>query len=282
MNSRFKKLLISIFLILVWLWYLFYVINNIVSDKAEKEELQRIENEKERQEEIKDKIILEKNEDVQVEKQVEVNKKIEEIKRKNNSFAYFKIENLGNFSFEEENNDLLLYFWETKIWEFNKVENNELWIKEVIWNPSYIIILIWKEKYLYNLKTKFMKKIDLDLDIEYIKSWINNLEILFKTPVWIFIYSIKDSSMEYFIFFDDFIYYKNGYLWIVLKDEDIKLKNLGFEEEKENLIIYYNPETKEKNIVYKTDIVLKKIFKRWEKIYFENNNWEEYELRNID
>jgi hypothetical protein len=162
------------------------------------------------------------------------------------------------------------------------VEASKLWIKEVLWNSSYITILIWEEKYLYNLNTKFMKKLDLALEIEYVKSWINNLEFLFKTTVWIFIYSIQNNSMEYFVFFEDFIYYKNGYLWIVRKDEDIKLKNLGFEEEKENLIIYYNPGTKEKRIIYKTDIALKKLFYKWKKVYFEDNEWGEYELKNID
>jgi hypothetical protein len=57
---------------------------------------------------------------------------------------------------------------------------------------------------------------------------------------------------------------------------------LGYEKETENLIIYYNPNTKEKRIVYKTDLLLKKIYFKQEKIYFEDSNNEEYELKNID
>lgn len=291
MNSRFKKLLISVFLLLIWFWYLYYVISNKVDDFAQNQELKRIEDEKVKQEGLKKKVTLEKKEeawsgkmvDVWSGKTVDVNKKIEELRKKNSSYAYFKIDNFDDsFSFLEENGSLSLYFWDVKIWTFKKVNKAELWIKEVIWNPSYITIFVWNEKFLYNLKTKVIKNIDLAVDVEYIKSWINNLEFLFKTPVWIFVYTIQNNTLEYFIFFEDFVYYKNWYLWIIKKDEDIKLKNLWFEEEKQNLIIYYNPGTKEKNIIYKTDTDLKKIYYRWEKVYFEDANWDEYELKNLD
>lgn len=291
MNSRFKKLSISVFLLLVWFWYLYYVISSKVDDFAQNQELKRIEDEKVKQEGLKKKVTLEKKEevwsgkmvDVWSGKTVDVNKKIEELRKKNSSYSYFKLDNFDDsFSFLEENSSLSLYFWDVKIWTFKKVSKAELWIKEVIWNPSYITIFIWKEKFLYNLKTKVIKNIDLAVDVEYVKSWINNLEFLFKTPVWIFVYTIKNNTIEYFIFFEDFVYYKNWYLWIIKKDEDIKLKNLWFEEEKQNLIIYYNPGTKEKNIIYKTDTDLKKIYFRWEKVYFEDANWDEYELKNLD
>ena len=255
----------------------------MIDNKKEKQELQQIKNQVKKESEEKKEIEISlQRSDEEVEKKITPVEKIQELKNKKTKYAYFKLKDIWSFYFEDEINNLWLYFEWEKIWTFNKVNVWKLWIINIIWNTNYIFILVGEEKFLYNLKTKIIKTILLKPKIEYLKKWINNLEFLFKTPVGIFIYTIINDKLEYFVFFEDFVYYNNGYLWIVKSNEDIKLKNLGFEEEKENLIIYYNPNTKQKSIIYKTELNFKKIYYKWDKIYFEDDEWDEYELTNLN
>lgn len=171
-----------------------------------------------------------------------------------------------------------MYNWEKKLWEYNKSDSVDL--KEIIWINDYIYFQIWENKYLYNLNTNKSISLDINLGIEYIKKWNKTWEFLFKTEVWIFVYDLSVNSFEYFNFFEDFVYVEDWYLWIINNDDELRLKNLSLQNNSKNLIYYYNPITKEKNIIFKTDKKLEKIYLLNWTIYFEDSEWKVYTLEN--
>jgi len=252
-----------------------------IKNKEKKVSLEQIKEQKQ----VENNKIIEKNKNIKIiENKIDsqtIKQKIEYLKQIKNAYVKFELKNWKIFYFMESNNKLLLYISWQKLWEFNKVEVKDLNVLEIIWNNDYIFLQIWENKYLYNLLTKQMNILDLKPSILYVKSWINTQEFLFKTKLWIYIYTYKNNKFEYFNFFEDFVYYKNWYLWIINKSDTRRLSNLSINQTNNNLIVYYNPNSKEKDIVYKTNLALKKIYFQNNKIYFEDSQNKEYELENI-
>lgn len=278
MSNRFLSVLLLLWII--WSWYLYYEL------KYKPEQIQKQQEEKLRQEK---QIELEEKKEVSLKKidtKIEINsqdikEKIELLKQKNDYYFSRTLKDLWIFYFEELEWWLWLFNSSRKLWEFRKVNLVDLDIKEVISNSDYFYFRIWDNKYLYNLMTNKTRKLDFKLDIEYIKMWKNSKEFLFVTSLWTFVYSIVDNSFEYFNYFLDFVYYNDWYLWIVNLDDETRLKNLSLKPDSNNLIVYYNPNSKEKKIIYKTKLDLTKIYFKNSKIYFENINLEEFELENL-
>lgn len=211
--------------------------------------------------------------------QEEIENKIQYLKQKNNSLAFFESKTLWNFYFVDWNYKLSLYNSEKKLWEYSK--SDFLDFKEVIWNDNYIFFQIWENKYLYNLKTNKSTKLNIELKIEYIKKAKTNIDFLFKTEVWTFVYDLKQNQFNYFNYFDDFVYFENWYIGIINKDDKIRLKNLSIKNTNANLIYYYNPISKEKKQILSTNKLLKKIYLLDNKIYFEDTDWKIYNLENF-
>lgn len=206
--------------------------------------------------------------------------KIENIKNKN---KYYFITNLldgRKFYFEEKDWKLDLIYKENKIWTFNKVSRKELNIKKVYENNNFIFIKIAENKYLYNLALGDLEQIKLGVPVNYIKKWFNDKLFLFITSKWTYKYSLFKKTLEYFVFFKDFLYINDYYIWIINKDEKTKLKNLWLEEEKENLIIKYNPNSKEKKVLFRTSLTINKLIKNKDKIIIIDEKSNKYELKN--
>lgn len=273
-----RILWILILILVFWAWYLYYIFQY----KPNKE-LKILQKQQETQlQETKKEITLQKVELKKQEDETNVDNKenIETKEEKKEYYSSFNLPNFWEFYFIEENNKLNLFSKNEELLNFDIVDKDELDIKEVIWNNN-IFIKVWESKYLYNLLTKENKKLEIKFDIEYLKTWQNDLEFLLKTPVWIFIYTYQNDEMNYFTFFEDFIYFKTWYIWIINSSEETKLKNLDLQDETKNLIIFYDPNTKEKNILYKTDLKLNKIFLEQNKVFFEDDSGDNYELNNI-
>ena len=80
--------------------------------------------------------------------------------------------------------------------------------------------------------------------------------------------------------FKDFVYTEDGYIWVIYTDEKKKLQNFGLENKKSNLIMRYNPQSKEKEILYETSIDIDRIYLQDGGINFESEG-KRYELENI-
>jgi len=72
---------------------------------------------------------------------------------------------------------------------------------------------------------------------------------------------------------------KDGYIGVIYKDETQKKENYNLQDETQNLILFYNPDTKERKILYKTDLDIQKIEKQGEDIYFQTPDGR-YKLEN--
>mgnify|MGYP004002236299 CR=1 FL=1 len=74
---------------------------------------------------------------------------------------------------------------------------------------------------------------------------------------------------------------KNKSFKLVTLTENRILNNLWLEPNNKDLIVYYNPDTKEKKLVYETELALWKMYINKEKLYIVTDEWELYKLENI-
>lgn len=219
--------------------------------------------------------------------EVEINKsdftkdeKISYLREKTKSYASFVLDNLWTFHFKEENSVLGFYKWESKLWNFEVAKKEDIKIREILWNNNYIYIELWENNYLYSLFLNKKFKVELNMKVDYIKAWLNRWEFLFITPKATFIYDSYENYLEYFSYFKDFVYLEDSYIWIIYGDDKRRLTNLWLKSNNKNLIIYYNPNTKEKKVLYITDLEIIKIYKIWEDVMFTTSDNREYKLEN--
>ncbi len=166
------------------------------------------------------------------------------------------------------------------MWNFDLVPVDKLSIFRIYSSRDDYYILNWNKKYIYNFSSDILLELELTIDIDYIKR-NENLYII-KTEKGSFIYDKTSKNLEYFTFFEDFVYYKDFYIWIIKKDDERRLKNLSISSINGNSIFKYNPKTKEKKSLYETNINLEKIYNLWNEIYFIDSNNKTYKLENLD
>jgi len=231
-------------------------------------------------------VILEK--EITLEKQelseiVELTKieKIEQIKKKRGSYAFFSFQDGREYSFLENNGVLDLYLGENKVGSFDIEKKKDILLQEVSWSSDYIYLQMGTNKSLYNIVNKSLYPISLKIPVVYVKEWWNNFEFLMVTDKGTFIYSIRDNSLNYFTFFQDFVYLEDSYIGIINSDEKKRLQNLWLEKETQNLVISYNPKTKERKILFRTFLDILKVVKEWENIILIDDDGGEYKLENF-
>lgn len=212
-------------------------------------------------------------------KELTPQEKIEELKKINSFYKIIEIES-DIFYFSKKDNILELKLWEKIVWNFDLVPVDKLSISRVYSSGDDYYILNWNKKYIYNSSSDLLLELDLTIDIDYIKR-SENLYII-KTEKGSFIFDRSTKNLEYFTFFDDFVYYKDFYIWIIKKDDERRLKNLSISSINGNSIFKYNPKTKEKKSLYETSLDLEKIYFEGDFIYFVDSNDEVYKLENLE
>ncbi len=140
--------------------------------------------------------------------------------------------------------------------------------------------VIWNKKYIYNQNTDLLLELDLAVNINYIKR-SEDLYIIV-TEKWSYVFDKTDKSLEYFTFFEDFVYYNNSYVWIIRQDDERRIKNLWLNSLDDNSIYFYNPKTKEKKSLYETSLDLEKIYIEDNFIFFIDSNDKSYKLENLE
>ena len=152
-------------------------------------------------------------------------------------------------------------------------------VSKIEWTLWDLFIRVWSEKYIFNYDTKIIQNIELNIDVKYVKTWSNN-KLIFVTEKWSFVYTITSKTLDYFSYFNDFVYYNDWYIWIVWIDETRIRNNLWFNDKEKKLVVYYNPNTKEKKIIYETTLDIKKIYIDNNKVFLMTDE-ELFELENI-
>lgn len=272
MSNRLIWVLIIFIFVVFWFiyWTFMYLPNKIEEEKQAQIELEQSK---------KEITLVEVETKKQEITELTPEQKIEEIKV-NNSF--YKIIELSNskFYFSKKDNLLELKKDEKILWNFDLVPEDKLDIQNIYSSNDDFYFVIWNKKYIYNQNTDLLLELDLAVNINYIKR-SEDLYIIV-TEKWSYVFDKTDKSLEYFTFFDDFVYYKDFYIWIIKKDDERRLKNLSISSINGNSIFKYNPKTKEKKSLYETSLDLEKIYFEGDFIYFVDSNDEVYKLENLD
>lgn len=280
MSNRFLWILILISFI--WVSYIYYNLIYLPEKKSEIKNEQKVINS-----------ISEIKKDPELIKQVVEKKeltnleKIEKIKQKNKNslgtdwkYKTFILNDNLNAYFKKSDNNLNLYLSNKKIGSFSLLYPEYLRVELIYGTDNDLYIEVWDNKYYYNNNAKIVSEIKLNIDIEYVKQWLKN-SLIFVTNKWSFKYFIYNKNLEYFSYFNDFIYFNEWYIWIIKKEDKRILKNLWFTLNNETIIVYYNPDSKEKKIIYNTKEDIIKIYRSNNKLYLINSDNETFELENI-
>jgi len=224
---------------------------------------------------IKEISLTEKLEDISV---LSNKDKISYLRDKKKAYKFFDFED-GEYAYFSEEWWLYVYKHSKaqKVGDFSFSASDILDVKHVD-QTQYLFFQIWDLRYLYDLEGWTITTLDFSVDIHYIKSHKDKL--VFITPVWAYRYDISWNSFDYFYLFKDFIFLEDMYIWVIYSDEVDKLKNFDLEETNSNLIIKYNPESKKREILYKTNLDIEKIYIQDDSIYFEAEG-KRYELENL-
>ncbi len=273
MSNRLLSILILIWFI--WVWYVWY--KQSYTPKKNIEIKQEI-NEKIIKQQEKKQVNLEKQD--KVEQKIDPKKKIQELREKKMYYKTFFLKDDLKVYFKERENSLDLYLNKKLIWTFDLLEKNSLRVDAILWTDKDLYLELWENKYIYTYNNNTTVKLDLSINVDYIKKDINNTFII-STSKWSFVYNIYKKELHYFSFFSDFVYFWDWYLWLVNKTDSRIIKNLWLSSIK-NLIVYYNPKTKDKKIVYDTDITIMKLYKKDNKVFILDNNNETFELKNLE
>ncbi len=233
--------------------------------------------------ELEKKISLEKISEVQIEEWSEINReeKMNFLREKSNVYKSFDFWASWIYYFKIENNNLVLYKNLEKLFVWEITSEEDINIMQIYGDDNSILIILWEKKYLYSIISKIETPVLLNIDIKYVKKANSKSIFHFVTEKWSFIFNRNTWELEYFSYFDDFVYYQDLYIWIINKSDERRLKNLWLEKQKDNLIIKYNPQTKEKKVLYSTDLEIKKIYKQSEDIIFVSSDNNSYKLENF-
>lgn len=205
--------------------------------------------------------------------------KIEEIKTNNSFYRIIELWN-SKFYFSKNDNSLELKKDEKVVGNFDLVPEDKLEIQKIYSSRDDFYLVVWNKKYIYNQNTDLIFELDLSVDVKYIKRSEDLFVIV--TWKWSYVFDKTDKSLEYFTFFEDFVYYKDSYVWIIRDNDKRRLKNLWLESLNDNSIYFYNPKTKEKKSLYETSLILEKIYFEDEFIYFIDSNDKIYKLENLE
>lgn len=194
---------------------------------------------------------------------------------------YYKIIDLwvDKFYFSLIDNKLSLSLNSKLVWVFDAFREDDLNIFRVYWTENEFFFNFWNNKYIYNKNTDLIENIDLHIDVLYVKKSENIF--IFVTSVWSYTYDLRTKNLEYFTFFQDFIYYNDSYIWIISKDDNRRINNLWLNNLLKNSIYFYNPNTKERKSLYETDLNLEKIYHFNNEIYFIDSKSDIYRLENL-
>lgn len=267
MKNRLLWLLLLSIIIFVWFIWL------LDREEKKKNNLKK---------EVKTWTLVEKNtilKKLEEEKKQQINSwKIEELKNISSNYAYFNV-NSEKFYFNIIWEKLELKNEENSLWFFDVVLKKDLKISEIFWAEKYFLIEIWEKKYIYSIDYWFLKNFETKLKIDFSKysSW--NF-IFFSEGKWSFVLYKDKNELEYFALFNDFIFYKNWYIWIIYSSDSEKKSRFSLYWNK-NFILYFEPNTKEQKVIYEIDFWVKKIYELENKIFLENDSWEKFFLENF-
>ncbi len=273
-----RLLWILILLWFIWFWYIYYHLNYLPNrDQEAKLFLANELKIKQAEEKEKNKIkLLRINTNNIISNKDKIRNLIE-------SEKYYKLINLNNWwkiYCTKNDSKIEIFYNDIKVGIFDLVLENEINIQEIFWDENDLYIKLRNNNYFFDISKKKLSTIDIKVVINYIKKWnANNLILV--TNKWSTIYNLVNKKIKYFSYFNDYVFFEKWYIWLVKPIDLNILNNLWYKAEWNNLIVYYNPFSKVKKILFKIEWNVNKIYTKNNSVYLESNNWEIYELNNI-
>lgn len=231
---------------------------------------------------LEKKVLLEKKE-IGLEKVIDKKEKLKELSKKIKYYFYDSNPNFGEVYLNENSGSLDLYIndWSEKfLKKFSLVGKENMKTFFVVWDFSKVVIKVGKEYFYYDKISLEFNKLDLSLNLKYVKTF-DNKTLLFVTEKWSFYYNLGSKTFEYFNLFEDFVLVDDFYIWYIYQTDDLRKNNLWFTDKTWDLIVFYNPDSKEKKVLLNVDFVFSKLYLEENKIMVESDIWEKYEVKNV-
>lgn len=204
--------------------------------------------------------------------------KIAQIRKDKEFLIRFPLQSWQEVAVKETVAGLDIYFWDKKITTTSETSDPVLQALEVP-DTTYIYVHVAGLQGIFDTSSQRLTPITFVPDIRYIKKGSNPQELIFVTDKGSFLYNLNTEVFTYFYLFLDYVSLGEQYVGVIYKDEEQKKKNYNIQDETENLIIRYDPLTKERKILYKTKLDIQSIKKVGEEIYFETGEGT-YRLEN--
>lgn len=212
-------------------------------------------------------------EEVEKEKKKELTKddKVNLVKLKASSYAFFNLEEKGVYYFTESSNAEIILNYFSQSWvksenkaSFKKISPEAISLQAVVGESDSIFIENGEEKYIFSPELNILKKIDLKwVQVSYLKPWDKD-EYLIVTNIWTYVYSFFDEKLTYFPLFFDFVAGEKKLIGYIKQDDNSRLKNFWISWETQNIILEFDRQSLDKKILLKTDEDITKIYlKKW-------------------
>jgi hypothetical protein len=233
------------------------------------------------------KIVLLKNIEAEAKKEISKDAKIQLIKLKAWSYAFFELGEKWNYFFVEKWNSLSLnhlspaWVLQENIGTFKKVAKDVIFLQAVLWDSDDIYIEIWDEKYIFSAEFNLLKKVDLGVKISYVKPWDKD-KFLLVSDVGTYIFSFYQGTTEYFPLFFDFVAGEKKLIGYIKQDDSSRLKNFWLESEKQNIILEFDRTSLDKKVLLKSTEDIVKIYAKKGKIYAEESGGKVFELEGVE
>jgi len=207
--------------------------------------------------------------------------KIQRLRDNNLSFARFQINTESEIRFTEESNTLkMLYItWSSKreIQSFPKISADSI-DASLIGTTQNIFLSLWNTSYIFETRQARVTKLPFEIKVRYIKPDKNTWTYLIVTENGTFHYNAINNTSNFEYLFRDFVYINKWTIGVIYKDEIQKKSNFWLEQ-KWNLIVLYNPDSKERKVILETLLPITHIQNVDDKVIFTAGN-KDFELLN--
>jgi hypothetical protein len=193
---------------------------------------------------------------------------------KENQDVFYRVEKLNNtYKFKKNVNWLELYKNNKFLGNFQNSAKSEIKVIEILWDENHLFLELWKNKYLFSLVSWENKKIIFEIPITYIKSWSQNWEYIFVTHKGSFLFNSYKNIFSYNSIFSDYIIFeKDSYIGIINSDDIKRKQKFNLDSSSKNVILQYNPQTKEQKLLLETTKNLMRLFKKDWEIFIQETN----------
>lgn len=196
---------------------------------------------------------------------------------------------------------LWFYSWKSyfySLWDDFSIYSLEWWdkqtlifsmptsdIKDIIFfDISWFISFSgWWQSYIFDIDS--LKSFPLNIDEKpiIIKRTQSYSKILISTSVWTYLYDLDTLVWKKNTLFDDFVLlWDNKVIWLLRASSKDKMSLLNFDLNSKAKIVLHNIDTKERKMIFETDIQANYIaLYNWNPIIVDDK-WNLYELKDLD